>query len=366
MDLEVDRAELARVRVADEAPAELRDGQVRVRVDGFALSANNVTYAVFGDMLHYWDFFPAAAVGVGDEASWGRIPVWGFGEVTETRSADLAIGERLYGYYPMGSELVLVPGRADERGITDLAPHRAHLASAYNRYVRSAVDPAYRPDREDHQMLLYPLFFTSFLIDDFLGENDDFGAEQVVVSSVSSKTSIGVAFLAHQRGLRVVGLTSAANVEFVQGLGVVDEVLAYDDTEQIAQVPSAYVDVAGNRDVLRAVHTRLADVLVQSMTVGGTHWDHEPEPETDGLPGPAPAFFFAPSQISKRAQDWGRDGLDTRVSGAWDRYAGWVDGWIDFHHAAGAGAVTEVYEELLAGRVDPRVGHICTLVPDAT
>ena len=52
---------------------------------------------------------------------------------------------------------------------------------------------------------------------------------------------------------------------------------------------------------------------------------------------------------------------DHRVGEAWDRYLAWVDGWIDLQHASGAEAVTAVYAELLAGRVDPRVGHICTL-----
>lgn len=363
MQLEVARGDLPRVRVQDEPAPALADGEMRVRVEGFALSANNISYAVFGDLLRYWDFFPGDAADAGDDTSWGRIPVWGFGEVVESRSPDVVVGERLYGYLPMGSELVILAGRADERGISDLAEHRSAMAAAYNRYVRCATDPVYRPDREAEQMLLFPLFFTSFVIDDLLVDNDDFGAEQVVVSSSSSKTSLGVAFLAHQRGRRVVGLTSPGNVAFVEGLGIVDQVVTYDDVAAIAEVPSVFVDVAGNRDVLHAVHTHLGEHLRSSLTVGGTHWDHQTEVDTSGLPGPEPVFFFAPAQIAKRTKDWGRDGLDARVGEAWDRYLAWVDGWIEFRAARGPDAVTEVYRELLAGHVDPRVGHICTLLP---
>jgi hypothetical protein len=237
MDIEVVKGDLGRVRVVDDVPAELRDGEARLRIDRFALTANNITYAVFGDMLQYWDFFPAAPAVAGDEVRWGRIPVWGFAEVTSSRSPDLAVGERLYGYLPMSSEVVIVPGRADDGGVTDVAAHRSAMAGAYNRYVRCATDPMYRADREDHQMLLYPLFFTAYLIDDYLLDNDDFGAEQVVISSVSSKTSIGAAFLARQRGRHVVGLTSAGNVAFVESLGVVDQVLTYDDVASIARCP---------------------------------------------------------------------------------------------------------------------------------
>lgn len=354
MDLEVDRGALEHVRVLDGAVPVPGDGEVVVRVDGFALSANNISYAVFGDALHYWDFFPA-------EPPWGRIPVWGFGTVVESTSPDLTVGERLYGYYPMGSHLVLTPGRADERGVSDTAPHRAGLAAAYNRYVRCAADPSYRADREDHQMLLYPLFFTSFLVDDFLLDHDDFGAEQVIVSSASSKTALGVAYLAHQRGQRVVGLTSPGNAALVEELGVVDEVRAYDEVETIAPVPSVFVDVAGNADVRRGVHTWLGDLLGHSMAVGGTHWDHQATSATEALPGPPPAFFFAPGQIAKRSKEWGRALLETRVANAWARYADWADGWVDFDHAEGADAVTAAYLRLLAGRADPRHGQICSL-----
>ena len=36
----------------------LAQGQVRLRVERFALTANTVTYATTGDTLGYWDFFP--------------------------------------------------------------------------------------------------------------------------------------------------------------------------------------------------------------------------------------------------------------------------------------------------------------------
>jgi NADPH:quinone reductase-like Zn-dependent oxidoreductase len=362
MDLEVARGELARVRTIEAPSVALEEGQARLRVDAFALTTNNITYAVFGDAMRYWDFFPSAPPDPGDETAWGRIPVWGFADVVETTSPHLALGERLYGYYPMSSELVVVPGRADEQGITDLAPHRSAMASAYNRYVRCAADPVHRADREAHQMLLYPLFYTSFVVDDLFADQGDFGAEQVVISSASSKTAIGVAFLAHRRGQRVVGLTSPGNAAFVEGLGVVDEVRTYDDVASLATLPSVFVDVAGNRDVVRAVHDRLGDQLGHSMVVGGTHWDHQADDDpSDPLPGPEPAFFFAPTQIAKRTKDWGREELAARVGEAWDRYATWVDGWLDVQHATGPEEVRAVYQDLLAGRIDPRVGHVCSL-----
>jgi hypothetical protein len=366
VDIELVRNDLHRVRVVDADPIELDDGQARLRVDGFALTANNISYAVFGEMLRYWEVFPSAPPDPGEVLPWGRIPVWGFAEVVASRSPDLAVGERLYGYLPMSDELVITPGRADERGCSDVAPHRAGLAPAYNRYQRTAADPAYRADREDLHMLLYPLFFTGYLLDDLLA--DDTGADadagladaRVVLTSASAKTAIATAFLAHRRGARVAGLTSAGNRTFVEGLGVYDEVHTYDEVDRLPPGLAVVVDIAGDRDVLHALHTRLGGDLAASLTVGGTHWDHRPGTAGD-LPGPAPVFFFAPDRITKRSADWGRDGLDRRLGAAWDGFADWARGWLEVHPLAGPDAVVDAYRQLLDGRTDPRLGLVCTL-----
>ena len=38
----------------------LAPGEMRLRVDSFAFTANNVTYAGLGEQLGYWEFFPTA------------------------------------------------------------------------------------------------------------------------------------------------------------------------------------------------------------------------------------------------------------------------------------------------------------------
>ncbi len=106
-------------RAVAEAP--LVDSAVRCRIDSFALTSNNVTYAAFGEAMNYWGFFPA------DEAGWGRIPVWGFANVVESRCEGVAVGERLYGYWPMASHAVLRPARVSPAGFSDGAEHRREL-----------------------------------------------------------------------------------------------------------------------------------------------------------------------------------------------------------------------------------------------
>lgn len=361
MDIEVVRSELTRVRTVERPPAPLAEGEARIAVDRFGFSANNVTYAVVGDLLRYWEFFPASPPDPGDDVAWGRIPVWGFGQVVESRSDELGTGERLFGYLPMSDELVIQPGRSQDRTVTDRSPHRADLPSAYNSFQRCATDPLYRADREDLQMLLYPLFFTSFVMDDFLVDHDDFGAEQIVVSSASAKTAIGAAFLAHGRGRRLVALTSPGNVAFTRSLGVYDDVLTYDRVGHLDVVPSVYVDVAGNADLLGEVHRHLAAVLAHSMTVGDTHWDAPSPTSREPVPGPGPEFLFAPTRIAKRIEDWGPDELNARVAEAWDRFTDWVPSWLTLEQLTTADELIAVYRRFLEGRVDPALGYACTL-----
>ncbi len=358
MQLDVDRSDLHHVRAVSHPPAPLAPGEARLRIDAFGLSANNVTYAVYGDLMHYWECFPADQE---DGVAWGRLPVWGFGDVVESASPGVDVGTRVYGYFPLGDELVVAPGRVDDQGFSDISPHREAVPSVYARYGRTTADRAYSPGREDHQMLLWPLFVTSFVVDDFLGDLDLYGARTVVVSSASSKTAIGAAFLLAERdGLEVVGLTSPGNVDFVRSLGCYGTVLPYDDADRLTATPSVYVDVAGRRDVTRAVHTHLGDDLRYSMVVGDTHWDDTTE-VGGGLPGPDPEFLFAPVRIATRRADWGRDGFEVAVAAAWDRFVPWTDGWLTIHRAAGVEAVEAVYRAVLDGRSDPGVGDICTL-----
>ena len=338
---------------APGAALEVADGQVLLRVDDFALTANNVTYAVAGDMLNYWAFFPAPD-------GWGRIPVWGFGEVIESRVEGLREGERFYGYYPMSTHLRVEPRSVSPAGFVDASTHRASMALAYNQYRNVAADPGYTADGEAAQMLLYPLFLTAFLIDDFLAEADFFGARSVLLSSASSKTAFATAFQLSQReGISVIGLTSPRNMEFCRSLGCYDEVVAYAEIASLPpDVPGAYVDMAGNGAVTAAVHRHLGERLGYSGTVGMTHWEQLGEQEM--LPGPEPALFFAPSQIEKRAADWGGAALQERIGKAFQVFRGLSDRVLEVSHG-GRGDLDRVYHEMLEGQTPPSVGHVLSL-----
>lgn len=360
--IEANRDNLHEVRVVESTSPELADGEARLRIDSFALTSNNITYAVFGDAMQYWDFFPGAPDPTSDR-NWGRVPVWGFADVVESAAEGLEEGRRVYGYFPMSDELIVEPGRFNEGGFTDIAAHRAPMAPVYSRYIYTETDANYSADHEGEHSVLWPLFATSYLIDDLI--SDRHPDANVIVSSASSKTAIGTGFCAHLRreagaDIEVVGLTSAGNVEFVTSLGCYSTVLDYDSIANVGTDTSAYVDIAGNPAVTRAAHEAAAEGLVSSLVVGGTHWDAE-RTATEPPPGPAPEFFFAPSQIAKRTEEWGREEFESRMGSAWIAYRDWASGWLDLRNIEGTDDTADTYLALLGGKIDPTLGYVCTL-----
>jgi len=351
----VRKGDLSSSRLRTEANAPLATGEVRVHIDRFALTSNNITYAAFGEAMNYWQFFPTG------EEGWGTIPVWGFGVVTESKQPEVVVGERLYGYWPMADQVVLQPGRIQPDGFSDGAPHRSELHPVYNRYLRTSVDPFYTAANEDIQALLRPLFITSWLIDDFLADNVFLGADTVLLSSASSKTAYGTAFqLAQRPGIEVIGLTSPGNKLFCESLGCYSRVVGYDELELIlASTSCVFVDFAGNAALRLALHTRFVNLRYSSL-IGGTHVEHLGG--AGNLPGPRATLFFAPAQIKKRSGEWGASGLNDRLLAGWQTFIAQVTDpaapWLVTDYHRGPDAVQAAYLEVLSGRSHPRVGHV--------
>jgi hypothetical protein len=322
---------------------------VLLGVDIFGLTTNNITYAVMGEAMDYWDFFPA-------DDPWARMPVWGYADVAASEADGVPEGTRVYGYLPPASHLVVRPDRASETDFVDASPHRGHLPGAYNRYLRADGNAMYDKENEDYEILLWPLYFTSFLIDDFLEDEDFFGAGTTIVSSASSRTSSALAYLLAKRDADVVGLTSPGNVEFTESLGVYDKVVPYEELESLDRDPTVYVDVSGDAKVRSAVHGHFEDELKHSSAVGITH--REDLGGGSELAGPQPVFFFAPNRLEKRAKDWGPNGVNERLAETWPAYVEWLRGWLRVEHSAGPEEVERIYRELLDGKADPAVGHV--------
>ena len=351
--LVVDRSDIA-VIDAQPTAVETPEGGVLLAVDRFSLTTNNVTYAVTGDQLDYWRFFPT------DDDATGVVPVWGVATVVASDHDDVSTGERWYGLLPMATHVAIRPGRVSQEEVVDASPHREGLAGVYQRYSRLEADPLHSDDTLDLELLLRPLFTTAFLLAEVVhGEAGD-QHDVVVITSASSKTGTALAHLTADRDVVVVGITSAQHVEHVVDTGLYDRVIAYDELDGLADCTGrvALVDIAGRADVVAGVHDALPEGLTTHLVVGVTHHDTAPQDASRAEGAPEPTFFFAPTHAADLARAWGPTLLVQRIAEAWRPFVTAVADQLEVRELAGLEVARDHWPRLVDGEVDPGVGLV--------
>lgn len=324
-------------------PGPPRDGDVLFEVERFGLSANNVTYAVLGDRLRYWDLFPA-------EPGWGRIPVWGYLRVRSSRVPGIEAGRRAFGLCPMASQVILRIGRSGRATFAEGSAHRSDLASAYNVYAWADTGT---PGADDALVVLRPVFWLSFTVDDFLAGSERQG-QPVIVTSASSKAALGLAHLLARRGVPVTGLTSAKHEPWVAWLGLYQRVLPYDRAEALPAAGAVLIDLAGNaalRDRVGSRAGRPGQVVVAGYTHEGQSGDEHPVVD-----------FFVPDRIRALAGELGWPALERRFGTALGDFARDAASWLTVVRHPGLDTVEAVYRSVLGNAVgSPAEAHLIDL-----
>lgn len=351
--VQVPKADVANGQMVDLDTPPLADGAVRLAIESFSVTANNVTYAVVGDGFGYWNFFPAPD-------GMGIVPMWGHARAIESNCPEIAVGERVYGYIPMASHLDVVPGKVTAHGFTDIASHRQPMSPIYNQYSRLAADPEHDPAREGERMIFGPLFKTGFLIESFMRRDGWFGAEVLLMTSASSKTAMGLASVAKHRSphVRRIGLTSAGNVAFVEQTGLYDEVVAYDAIDRLPVRPAVVVDFAGNAAVLASVHRHYGEALGYSCMVGATHIDARGQGGAAELPGPTPTLFFAPDHAVAAVKELGPEGFGREVATSWHAFLADLGDAVQIERHQGLEAARDLFTAMVRGEIDPARGIV--------
>ncbi|NBU06728.1 MAG: DUF2855 family protein [Acidimicrobiia bacterium] len=76
------------------------------------------------------------------------------------------------------------------------------------------------------------------------------------------------------------------------------------------------------------------------------------------IPDPKPQFFFAPSQLSKRGNEWGREVLNDRIADALSTFIDSTHPWLEIRRAVGSESIGELYSALVRGDVPAQDGNI--------
>ncbi|WP_297823898.1 DUF2855 family protein [uncultured Paraglaciecola sp.] len=350
----IEKSNVANTKIVEKTldSTQLGTDEVLLKTDSFGFSANNVTYSIFGDKMGYWGFFPA-------NETWGIVPMWGFATVLESNHAEVNVGEKVYGYLPMASHLVITAGKTSSTHFFDLSEKRKSISPVYDNYVRTATDPGYQVEREAWQLNYRPLFMTSFVLDDYVGEAlvaSEQSVAQVILTSASSKTAYGAAHLLmkhkKERGLnyQVIALTSANNKTFTQDLDCYDQVLSYDEIFKLGQNNTSWVlDFAGNKSLLLNLQKQFADNLGKLVLIGSTDVDAQQDKPEGHLDS---EFFFAPSQVKKRSGEWGHAGFAERYAKAWHNFAIHMNDKVSVAEYSGAQAIEALYHTGLKNKLN--------------
>lgn len=348
-ELQICQKNLNNTRIVETNTPSIGQGEILVKVDKFAFTANNLTYGVLGDQLGYWQFFPPED---NADGKWGIIPVWGFADVVESNFDGVTVGERLFGYFPPATNVKMMPAGVSDLLLIEGAAHRSKLPQGYNMYRRVNAEPGYNRDFDNERMLLFPLHITSFCIWDSMQDKDWYGAEQIIVISASSKTSLGLGYAldADENAPKTIGITSARNHELVDKLDIYDLTITYDDLESIdADVPTTIVDMSGNAVLLAKLHKHLADNMKHCINVGLTHWDESRNEE--GIITSRSEFFFAPAHIQKRMKDWGPEGFEQKSQSFMFETTLKCRQWLKLKTVNGLSGLTDVYPDVCAGNI---------------
>ncbi|KAL2784941.1 hypothetical protein BJX66DRAFT_315868 [Aspergillus keveii] len=125
----------------------LAPSSIRVRATILSLTSNNLTYALLGDILHWWDTYPVpenAPAPYNDRTAWGVVPAWGFATVLESTIPEITSETKIWGYWPASAhvvDLTLSKNEDDpETHWIETSLHRAAVLPLYNRYIISTSD----------------------------------------------------------------------------------------------------------------------------------------------------------------------------------------------------------------------------------
>jgi hypothetical protein len=352
------KSALAESRIdATERDLTPAPGEVILAPDLISLTTNNITYAAFGDSMNYWNFFPTG------DAAYGHMPAWGFANVVASAVDGVKVGSRFYGYYPIASHVWMRP-TVTARGFRDDAEHRINLVAPYNQYTATETDPYYRPEFENLQALLKPLFLTSAMLADFLIDNEFFGAKRVVFSSASSKTAYCTAFCLEGQPIECVALTSPSNQAFVEQLGCYGSAYRYQDLDSLpTDQPTLYVDFSSDLALRDRIHRHFGDQLKYSCVAGSAQ--NTDEAEYTAICGPKPEMYFAPVQMRKRNADWGPGGVASYVGDGmlafYQRCQQRGDALLQVVENDGFEAAARIIADLVNGRVPANKGEVVHL-----
>ncbi len=159
-----------------------------------------------------------------------------------------------------------------------------------------------------------------------------------------------------RREATTIGLTSAANVAFVESLGLFDKALAYDRLDEMPPAPTVYVDFSGSNRLRQSLRDRLGMDLAYDCAVGVADWTAQRSPPD--WAGVQPKVFFAPAHYVRMLETRGAPAFWRTYAEAWRQFRTVSERWYQIIELNGLEALQATYQRFVAGEVDPAQGVV--------
>lgn len=359
-EFQISKSDFTQVRVieSDFHDHQLANGQILVQVEQFAYTTNNISYAIAGERFGYWKYFPTSN-GTDD---WVVTPVWGFGKVIKTNNSDVTLNSVIYGFLPTADQVILTPTQVSQFAFVENSLHRKDLDLFYNQYEIVTENLHYSRADDNARMVFGPLHQTAFVMLHFLQDSAWKGAEQIIILSASSKTSLGMAygFCNADAKPTLVGVTSSKNVESLDRLNLYDEIVSYDNIEGItSDVPTLLIDMSGRNEIINDLFSKLGDQMISCIQVGRTHWT-EPRSKSE-VPREKIDFFFAPTYMVNKQKEWGKDTYDAALADFVKASTAKISTWLSYISHTSFEDLAKVHQRLSNGSVPPEEATIIQL-----
>ncbi|WP_100644615.1 DUF2855 family protein [Alteromonas facilis] len=350
-EIEVQKDALMNLRQIDSSfhndPA---DNAVVLKTEEFGFSSNNITYALLGDRFGYWGFFPASA-------GYGITPVWGFATVIESNTPELEVGEQVYGYLPMATHLVVHADKITDHSFMDVNPKRQSISPVYDQYIRCKTDPSYSDALKTWILTFRPLFTTSFVLAYALKERKCDEQATIWMTSASSKTAYGTAQILREvmPNARLMGITSAKQVDFVEQTGCYDSVFTYDQLDENTIGNSDWLlDFAGDQSRLVGWRASHENAKERTLLIGATDVGAQEIARTSTVGH----VFFAPDEVRNFTKSWGAKTFQERYVQHWRGFIEHFQSILQEQSHTGVQAIVKEFQAFLNGEVDPRTMHV--------
>lgn len=362
-----------------DVPAEptQQSGTVSLEILKSGLTANNTFYLRFGDKdpFNFFHCYPVDSTAelVQDKSTshdeFVHPPAWGVAQVVASTIDEIVVGTKYLGHLPIATSVTFKDVSVNEEG--NMVVKRPKVDAAYNVFRKIDPDDALLTEEYgDLALVCWPGIMTGFGCFSTLQMKGYYGADNLVITSASSKVALALAFYLKDSGKNVVGYTSKSNVPFCQSTGLYSQILDY-DADLDPEKKYVFIDIVGRSDIYSKNKSCVTKLIAIGNTVGATGKD-----VTFGLFPPFATLKFLLTILGaprwtrswmnpvhdlylvldgheELKEDWGLDKYKTLLKENTHAFCKNATFWITTHKCDTEDAIKKGFADVIEGKVAP-------------